>query len=85
MHACACVCGCVRQAQSKEKVLAKMMAGGLTEKVVKEKKMNFKFPNCGQVRVTVKRARGPVPGYGDICVLIILAPFLCRGAKKGGF
>lgn len=38
-----------RQAQSKEKTLAKMVAGGLTEKVVDDKLLNFYFPSCGTV------------------------------------
>ncbi len=36
-----------RQAQSKEKVLDKMMKSGLTEKVQHEKPLDFKFPNPG--------------------------------------
>ena len=35
-----------RQAQSKEKVLAKMVAGGLTEKVGKDRTLSFYFPPC---------------------------------------
>nr|ASS36027.1 ABCF2 [Samia ricini] len=38
-----------RQAQSKEKTLAKMVAQGLTEKVVDDKILNFYFPSCGKV------------------------------------
>ena len=38
-----------RQAQSKEKVLAKMVAGGLTEKVTRDKVLHFDFPDCGKV------------------------------------
>jgi ATP-binding cassette, subfamily F, member 2 len=38
-----------RQAQSKEKTLAKMIAGGLTEKSVNEKILNFYFPSCGKI------------------------------------
>ncbi|XP_020285331.1 ATP-binding cassette sub-family F member 2 isoform X1 [Pseudomyrmex gracilis] len=38
-----------RQAQSKEKTLAKMMAQGLTEKVVNDKVLNFYFPSCGKI------------------------------------
>ncbi|KXJ07019.1 ATP-binding cassette sub-family F member 2 [Exaiptasia diaphana] len=38
-----------RQAQSKEKVLAKMSAGGLTEKVVKDRSLSFYFPDCGKL------------------------------------
>lgn len=38
-----------RQAQSKEKTLAKMVAGGLTEKVIADKTVNFYFPSCGKI------------------------------------
>ncbi|ALC49593.1 CG9281 [Drosophila busckii] len=38
-----------RQAQSKEKTLAKMVANGLTEKVSDDKNLNFYFPSCGKV------------------------------------
>lgn len=38
-----------RQAQSKEKTLAKMVASGLTEKATDDKGLNFCFPSCGKV------------------------------------
>lgn len=38
-----------RQAQSKEKTLAKMVAQGLTEKVINDKVLNFYFPSCGKI------------------------------------
>lgn len=38
-----------RQAQSKEKTLAKMVAQGLTEKVTNDKTLNFYFPSCGTI------------------------------------
>ncbi|XP_039382463.1 ATP-binding cassette sub-family F member 2 isoform X4 [Mauremys reevesii] len=38
-----------RQAQSKEKTLQKMMASGLTEKVVNDKTLSFYFPPCGKI------------------------------------
>lgn len=38
-----------RQAQSKEKTLAKMMSQGLTEKAVDDKQLNFCFPSCGTI------------------------------------
>merc|ERR1711970_1212725 len=38
-----------RQAQSKEKTLAKMVAEGLTEKVTKESAISFCFPDCGKI------------------------------------
>merc|ERR1719192_1244926 len=38
-----------RQAQSKEKTLAKMVANGLTEKVTAEKSVSFCFYSCGEI------------------------------------
>ncbi|XP_054160803.1 ATP-binding cassette sub-family F member 2-like [Oppia nitens] len=38
-----------RQAQSKEKTLGKMVANGLTEKVVSDKTVQFYFPSCGTI------------------------------------
>lgn len=38
-----------RQAQSKEKTMAKMVAGGLVEKVVSEKVVQFYFLDCGTI------------------------------------
>jgi len=38
-----------RQAQSKEKTLAKMVEGGLTEKVFRDKAIEFYFPDCGKL------------------------------------
>ncbi|GLH13841.1 hypothetical protein R5R35_002327 [Gryllus longicercus] len=38
-----------RQAQSKEKTLAKMVAQGLTEKVISDKTVHFYFPSCGTI------------------------------------
>lgn len=38
-----------RQAQSKEKVLAKMVSGGLTEKVSSDKVISFTFPDPGTI------------------------------------
>ncbi|NXE97763.1 ABCF2 protein, partial [Menura novaehollandiae] len=38
-----------RQAQSKEKTLQKMMASGLTERVVNDKTLSFYFPPCGKI------------------------------------
>ncbi|XP_078234324.1 ATP-binding cassette sub-family F member 2 isoform X1 [Pogona vitticeps] len=38
-----------RQAQSKEKTLQKMMASGLTERVVNDKTLSFYFPSCGKI------------------------------------
>ena len=38
-----------RQAQSKEKTLAKMVQGGLTEKVKIDRTLEFYFPSCGNI------------------------------------
>ncbi|KAK3101007.1 hypothetical protein FSP39_000191 [Pinctada imbricata] len=38
-----------RQAQSKEKTLKKMVDGGLTEKVARDKTLTFYFPSCGTI------------------------------------
>lgn len=38
-----------RQAQSKEKTLAKMVAGGLTERVSSDHSVSFNFPSCGNI------------------------------------
>ena len=38
-----------RQAQSKEKTLAKMVAGGLTEKVGGDRSSSFYFYSCGPI------------------------------------
>merc|ERR1712165_465916 len=38
-----------RQAQSKEKTLAKMVAGGLTEKVTTQHSVSFCFYSCGEI------------------------------------
>lgn len=38
-----------RQAQSKEKTLAKMVASGLTEKATADKTLSFYFPDCGKI------------------------------------
>lgn len=38
-----------RQAQSKEKTLAKMVNAGLTEKVTSDKCVEFYFPSCGKI------------------------------------
>jgi len=38
-----------RQAQSKEKTLAKMVADGLTQKVVSDRTVSFQFYDCGKI------------------------------------
>ena len=52
-----------KQAQSKEKVLAKMIRGGLTEKPEEEKMLNFKFPDPGHLPPPVLAFRDVSFGY----------------------
>ncbi|XP_003747147.1 ATP-binding cassette sub-family F member 2 [Galendromus occidentalis] len=59
-----------RQAQSKEKTLAKMVAGGLTEKVVQDKSVSFYFPSCGPIPPPVIMVQGVSFRYSDNTPLI---------------
>jgi len=52
-----------RQAQSKEKTLKKMVDGGLTDKVVKERPMDFKFQDCGTLSPPVLQCTDIAFGY----------------------
>lgn len=54
-----------RQAQSKEKTLAKMVAQGLTERVVDDKTLNFNFPSCGKVPPPVIMVQNVSFRYSD--------------------
>ncbi|EDV26236.1 ATP-binding cassette sub-family F member 2 [Trichoplax sp. H2] len=54
-----------RQAQSKEKVLAKMVAGGLTEKVIQDKLLSFYFPECGKLAPPVLMVQQVSFRYSD--------------------
>jgi ATP-binding cassette subfamily F protein 2 len=54
-----------RQAQSKEKVLAKMEAGGLTQLVQSEKTLHFKFPDCGKLPPPVMQFNQVAFGYSS--------------------
>lgn len=54
-----------RQAQSKEKTLAKMVAGGLTEKVSKDKTLTFYFPDCGKIPPPVIMVQNVSFRYND--------------------
>lgn len=54
-----------RQAQSKEKTLAKMVAQGLTERVVDDKTLNFCFPSCGTVPPPVIMVQNVSFRYND--------------------
>jgi ATP-binding cassette, subfamily F, member 2 len=52
-----------KQAQSKEKTLAKMQAGGLTEKVVMEKTVKLHFHQCGSLPPPVLQFTNVTFGY----------------------
>lgn len=54
-----------RQAQSKEKTLAKMVASGLTEKVTNDKILNFYFPSCGTIPPPVIMVQNVSFRYND--------------------
>lgn len=54
-----------RQAQSKEKTLAKMVAQGLTEKVSDDKVLNFYFPSCGGIPPPVIMVQNVSFRYND--------------------
>ncbi|XP_014225919.1 ATP-binding cassette sub-family F member 2 [Trichogramma pretiosum] len=54
-----------RQAQSKEKTLAKMVAQGLTEKVSTDKTLNFYFPSCGTIPPPVIMVQNVSFRYSD--------------------
>lgn len=54
-----------RQAQSKEKTLAKMVNQGLTEKVVADKLVEFYFPSCGKIPPPVIMVQNVSFRYSD--------------------
>merc|ERR1711997_724339 len=54
-----------RQAQSKEKTLAKMVAGGLTEKVSSDKSQSFYFYSCGTIPPPVIMVQNVSFRYND--------------------
>uniref|UniRef100_A0A3P9NHE9 ATP-binding cassette sub-family F member 2 n=1 Tax=Poecilia reticulata TaxID=8081 RepID=A0A3P9NHE9_POERE len=54
-----------RQAQSKEKTLQKMVASGLTEKVVNDKTLSFYFPPCGKIPPPVIMVQNVSFKYSD--------------------
>ncbi|ETV88936.1 hypothetical protein H257_00375 [Aphanomyces astaci] len=65
-----------RQAQSKEKTLAKMVREGLTEKVVKEVEGDFKFPNP-------ERLPPPVLMFQDLAFGYPNCPLLYKDVEMG--
>uniref|UniRef100_A0A674BMD0 ATP binding cassette subfamily F member 2 n=1 Tax=Salmo trutta TaxID=8032 RepID=A0A674BMD0_SALTR len=54
-----------RQAQSKEKTLQKMVASGLTERVVDDKTLSFYFPSCGKIPPPVIMVQNVSFKYSD--------------------
>ncbi|KAI2667665.1 ATP-binding cassette sub-family F member 2 [Labeo rohita] len=54
-----------RQAQSKEKTLQKMVASGLTERVVNDKTLSFYFPPCGKIPPPVIMVQNVSFRYSD--------------------
>merc|ERR1712110_1137680 len=54
-----------RQAQSKEKTLAKMVAGGLTEKVKSDRSVSFNFFSCGEIPPPVVMVQNVSFRYND--------------------
>merc|ERR1711994_506738 len=54
-----------RQAQSKEKTLAKMVAGGLTEKVTTQHSVSFCFYSCGEIPPPVIMVQNVSFRYND--------------------
>merc|ERR1712200_30296 len=59
-----------RQAQSKEKTLAKMVAGGLTEKVSRESSISFCFYSCGDLPPPVLHVQNVSFRYDESTPLI---------------
>lgn len=53
--------------QSKEKVLAKMVREGLTEKVEADRIVKFKFENVGKLPPPVLQVRWGLLGLGGCC------------------
>lgn len=66
-----------RQAQSKEKTLAKMVAQGLTERVVDDKTLNFCFPSCGTIPPPVIMVQNVSFRYNDI------TPYIYKNLEFG--
>uniref|UniRef100_A0A674BMY2 ATP binding cassette subfamily F member 2 n=1 Tax=Salmo trutta TaxID=8032 RepID=A0A674BMY2_SALTR len=60
-----------RQAQSKEKTLQKMVASGLTERVVDDKTLSFYFPSCGKIPPPVIMVQNVSFKYSDNQVKLV--------------
>jgi len=66
-----------RQAQSKEKTLAKMVAGGLTEKVTSQHSVSFYFYSCGELPPPVIMIENVSFRYSDS------TPFIYKNLEFG--
>jgi len=66
-----------RQAQSKEKTLAKMVAGGLTEKVTSQHSVSFYFYSCGELPPPVIMIENVSFRYNDS------TPFIYKNLEFG--
>jgi len=66
-----------RQAQSKEKTLAKMVAGGLTEKVTADRSVSFCFYSCGSIPPPVIMVQNVSFRYSDT------TPFIYKKLEFG--
>nr|XP_040577820.1 ATP-binding cassette sub-family F member 2-like [Lepeophtheirus salmonis] len=66
-----------RQAQSKEKTLAKMVASGLTEKVATERNFSFYFFSCGKIPPPVIMVQNVSFRYNDS------SPWIYRNLEFG--
>ena len=64
-----------RQAQSKEKILDKMLKSGLTDKVEVEKALDFKFPDCGKISP-------PVLQCNDLSFGALVSPVLQTTSRR---
>lgn len=73
-----------KQAQSKEKVLSKMVAGGLTEKVSVDKVVSFSFPDCGSLPPPVIMVQGVSFRYGPdkVCFRTLEGVFIIPGPLR---
>merc|ERR1712061_102165 len=66
-----------RQAQSKEKTLAKMVADGLTQKVVADRSVSFCFYDCGKIPPPVIMVQNVSFRYSDT------TPFIYKNLEFG--
>lgn len=66
-----------RQAQSKEKTMNKMIAAGLTEKIIADKTVQFYFPSCGTIPPPVIMVQNVSFRYSDN------GPFIYKNLEFG--